>query len=58
MERTLDDYKNELIKLRIEYDKIRLNTVKTEPLIYKKMAEIITAVGSVSKDRTSVGKFS
>ncbi|MBU1564217.1 MAG: ERF family protein, partial [Proteobacteria bacterium] len=30
----------------------------TDQLIYKKMAEIITAVGSVSKDRTSVGKFS
>ena len=30
----------------------------SDQLIYKKMAEIITAVGSVSKDRTSVGKFS
>ncbi|MBU1566768.1 MAG: ERF family protein, partial [Proteobacteria bacterium] len=30
----------------------------TDQLIYKKMAEIITAVGSVSKGRTSVGKFS
>ena len=30
----------------------------TDQLIYKKMAEIITAVGSVSKDRTSIGKFS
>lgn len=30
----------------------------SDQLIHKKMAEIITAVGSVSKDRTSVGKFS
>ena len=45
-------------KMRVNYEKNEIVRLDGLPLIYRKMAEIITAVGSVSKDRTSVGKFS